>query len=624
MTQVLPRSKEMKSDSLHGFLAHKLHTILKYYSNIHRGSGLNARATEIMYNRARKTVLQYLKLKEDSHAVVFSTTYGAKLLTQGLSDKYFRLLSSSQIGMSLDVVAVVFKKNGRRKPIAKMAGGGTARLTAVDWVVESKGLRKYEAGTPAIVNAIVFALALHYFMQQEDVGDQKMATMDNISLKLIFKDDYSVEGKTLLEQLKKDVISNGNALSGHEPESDYVHLDNSASTRTFRPVADAYLQTLFASPKVQHEISGHTRNLVRTFFNAPDNKYNIRFVQNTTEGINIIAGGKTDWFTDHDVVLTSLAEHTSNDLPWRMHKYNVDRLAIDNHGLIDPILLEQTLIDYNVKHTYGDKRIKLVAITAVSNVLGMCNNLKKISEIAHRYGALLMVDAAQWVAHKPLDILDYDLDIVVFSGHKLYAPFGSGAIIYRNSLPFPQAPKTENAAGIAAMGKAISLLNKVGMDIVEKDEKELCRYALSSLADIQGITIYGLSDPKDDLFQQKLGVFAFNLKNMMARPLAARLSHYGIGIRAGCHCAHILVKHILKVSPGLEKFQRFIVSTFPITELPGVARISIGLENSKEDIDACMGALRDIASGNAGKKDVKAEKTLQQNAVAIAEMVYSN
>ena len=274
----------------------------------------------------------------------------------------------------------------------------------------------------------------------------------------------------------------------------------------------------------------------------------------------------------------------------------------------------------------------MVAISGASNVLGICNKLEEISRIVHHYGARLLVDAAQLVAHRKIDMEGCGIDYLAFSAHKVYAPFGSGALVVRKGLlKFEpeelaqiQALGEENAAGIAALGKALVLIQRMGMDLIHKEEQALTARALLGMAQIANLEIYVVKHPESSGFTRKLGVIVFALKNKMATQVGKELASWGgIGVRSGCHCAHITVKHILQVGPGLEKFQKLIVTLFPKLSLPGVVRVSLGIENTKEDVDTLIQGLTEIAgkSQSASKKEVKQQ--MDDFVRVIAERVYN-
>jgi selenocysteine lyase/cysteine desulfurase len=237
-------------------------------------------------------------------------------------------------------------------------------------------------------------------------------------------------------------------------------------------------------------------------------------------------------------------------------------------------------------------------------VLGVCNDLNKISRIVHHYGAKLLVDAAQLAAHRKIDVAGSDIDYLAFSGHKVYAPFGSGMLLARKDLLQFSSEELErikisgeeNVGGISALGKALNLLGRIGMDVIEEEERILTARLLRGMAGIQGISIYGIQDPASEDFSRKIGVVAFNLKNVISFKVGKELTRLnGIGIRVGCHCSHITVKHMLNVGPGLERFQRVMQILFPGIKFPGVARVSLGIENAEEDVDLFIETLRKIS-----------------------------
>jgi selenocysteine lyase/cysteine desulfurase len=293
--------------------------------------------------------------------------------------------------------------------------------------------------------------------------------------------------------------------------------------------------------------------------------------------------------------------------------YLLIRLPVSEEGFIDLNELETLLNSYNIQEKYGKKRIRLVAVSGASNVIGVCNNILEISRIVHRYGARLLVDAAQLVAHRRIGMELCSIDYLAFSAHKVYAPFGSGMLIVRKGLlrfspeelELINSSGEENSVGIAALGKALLLLQRIGMDLIMQEEQALTWQALLGLQQINGISLYGITDPESPGFSSRIGVVVFSIKNMIASQIARKLAEQGaIGVRYGCHCAHIMIKQLLKVPPSLEKFQWLIVTLFPALRLPGLVRISFGIENSKEDIEVLIRVLHKIAP-QAGSPESK-------------------
>jgi selenocysteine lyase/cysteine desulfurase len=182
----------------------------------------------------------------------------------------------------------------------------------------------------------------------------------------------------------------------------------------------------------------------------------------------------------------------------------------------------------------------------------------------------------------------------------------------------------ENVGGIAALGKALILMQRIGMEIVQEEEQTLTAMALRGMAQIEGLEVYGIKDPESSEFTNKVGVIPFNLKNKIATKVGKELALVGgIGVRTGCHCAHITVKNILKVSPGLEKFQKIIVTLFPKLQLPGVVRVSFGIENTKEDVDTLIRVLAKIADKSQNSSTREVRQQVKDFVRTSAERVYN-
>jgi selenocysteine lyase/cysteine desulfurase len=338
--------------------------------------------------------------------------------------------------------------------------------------------------------------------------------------------------------------------------------------------------------------------------------YELIFTSNTTESINLIAENlKEDSGSNTEpVILLSLLEHSSNDLPWRkIPGCSVIRFPVDREGIFDFQELERILDDYNRKELYGKQRIRLVAVSGASNVLGVCNDLKETGRIVHQYGAVLLVDGAQLVAHREVNMQLSGIDILAFSAHKVYAPFGTGVLVIKKGLPrmdYASLEKVkysgeENPGGIAALGKALLLLRRIGFEMIVKEEQTLTRRALLGFKEIRGLKVYGISEPDSPRIDLKIGVISIDIKNMASGSVAKKLAlHAGIGIRYGCLCAHIIIKHILNFTPFLEQFQRLIVLMVPPLKLQGFARISFGIENTEADVDILLDELGKIAGAD--------------------------
>jgi len=597
-----------------------IHSALETYSNVHRGSGHFSMVTTHLFEEARNIVLEYLSLKKSEYTVIFTESRSAGMFKKLLPSNSFQNLSSQDLSLSLGVNALAVKRNVLSKVAPLQTGGGTARLIAKDWIVWSKGADKFEAGTPAIINVIAFAKALRMIRHSgKDIfrnQDTKKLTATDI---LYYDDLEKFSGRELLSELRKTLIGSGVQVPTMKGIQSFINLDNSASTRTFRPIWNAFRKTLRQPEQVKQAVVREVKSICSGVLGAPADAYDVIFTCNATEAINLVARSfsRESEEDTEPVVLNTLLEHSSNDLPWRMVPgCSVVRLSMDGEGFIDLKEMESIMNAYNNDGQYGKKRIRLVAVSGASNVLGVCNNLKEISRIAHRFGVQLLVDGTQLVAHRKIAIEESGIDYFAFSAHKVYAPFGTGALVVRKGLLHFNAKELEeiqssgeeNAGGIAALGKALSLLNRIGMDVIEEEEQMLTRKVLNGLSQITGLDIYGIKDPESPRFTNKIGVIPFALKNKMATQVGKELAlNGGIGVRTGCHCAHITVKHILHVGPGLEKFQKLIVTLFPQLSLPGVVRVSLGIENNDADVDALINALRTIAdkSQNSSQKEVK-------------------
>jgi selenocysteine lyase/cysteine desulfurase len=598
----------------------RLHAALETYSNVHRGSGHNSIVTTHLFEHARVIVLEYLGLKKGKYVVIFSSPMGASSIIAILKPENYQILSSQDFGLSLGVRALAVDRKALRGGAPFRTGGGTTRIISPDWVIWADAPYRLEAGTPAIINIIAFAAALS-LIRKSGSGIFHNPTHGNLSAKeILYHDELDkYVGKELLDKFRETLIGRGirvPTLNGKRP---YINLDNSASTPTFTPIWNTFCQTWRQPLNIQQEVIHEVRSVCAKVLGASLSDYDLIFTSNTTEAINLAAESlsKEPEQGTETVILSTLMEHTSNELPWRMvPHFSFIRLQVDDEGFLDPDKLETVLSEYNGKCIHGKKRIKLMAVSGASNVLGSINNLGEISRIVHKYGARLLVDAAQLVAHRKVEMDRCGIDYLAFSAHKVYAPFGTGVLVARKGLLGFTATEMEqirssgeeNAAGIAALGKALVLLQRIGLDLIQEEEQALIRRALTGLSQIGGLRVYGIKDPESPGFSRKVGVIVFSLKGLMANRVAKELAEKGgIGIRYGCHCAHILVKHILGVPPSLERFQRIIAGLFPGLRFPGVARMSLGIGNSAEDVDTFIQVLGNIAGKTRASTDSSAK-----------------
>lgn len=601
-------------------LEHSVFTSLETYSNVHRGSGHNSMVSTYLFEEARNIVLEYLGLKRGKYVVIFCTPRRETILKSLIEQGSFKSVSTQDIGLPLGVRALAVDRKMVPKGIPLETGGGTTRLVSPGWVIWGDEPDKFEAGTPAIINVIAFARALQ-LTRHFGKDAFRNPTAEKLTVaEILYNDELkSYSDKELLDELRQTLIGKNLTVPTVEGSKPYINLDNSASTRTFMPVWNTVCQTWHQNKETHQEIINEVRSICSGMLGAPLADYDEIFTSNTTEAINL-ASKSLSLESEQDmepVVLSTMLEHTSNDLPWRMvHNVSMIRLSVDNEGFIDLSEMEKLLSEYNQKDQYGTKRIRIVAISGASNVLGICNRLAEITNIVHKYGSRLFVDGAQLVAHRKIEMGKWGIDYLAFSAHKVYAPFGTGVLVVRKGLlkfnpaemELIKSSGEENAVGIAALGKALLLLQRIGMDLIKEEEQVLTKRALKGLSKIPGITIYGVKDPESPGFSHKAGVIVFTLKGMMAPRVAKELAERaGIGVRTGCHCAHILVKHLVGVPPALERFQKLIAKLFPGIKFPGIVRVSFGIENTKEDIDALINVLVKIAhkSGTLSKTDLK-------------------
>jgi len=401
-----------------------------------------------------------------------------------------------------------------------------------------------------------------------------------------------------------------------------VNFDNAATTPPLIPVLEAinkfapWYSSIHRGAGYKSKYSTYTyeiaREIVASYVGADLNHDIVVFVKNTTEAINKLSYRLLEEIKSNDVVLCTRMEHHSNDLPWRM-KYNVDYVQLDSTGRLCLEDLTHKLLKYK-------GAVKLVAVTGASNVTGHLNPIHQIAEIAHHYGAKILVDGAQLVPHMPVDMKAADspehIDFLTFSAHKMYAPFGIGVLIgpksiFSKGIPeFPgggtvdivtpdyiewaNPPKKEesgtpNLMGVVALISAIETLNSIGMNNIEKHEANLTKYTIEHLKQIPDIQLYG--DIKN--LDERVGIIPFNIENLHHALVAEALSwEFGIAVRSGCFCAQPYIQKLLNLSPEEIKKRREN-RTAPH---PGVVRISFGFYNQKEEVDLLISSIKKIVS----------------------------
>ncbi len=302
------------------------------------------------------------------------------------------------------------------------------------------------------------------------------------------------------------------------------------------------------------------REAVRRFINAASTE-EIIFTRNTTESLNLVAYsyGLTN-VHEGDEVLVSIMEHHSDILPWQMvcrergAKLKYIECAPDGS------------IDLDKVDALITARTKIVAIAQVSNVLGREYPVKKIAELAHAKGAIVVVDGAQSTPHMPVDVRDIDADFFAFSGHKVYGPMGIGVLygkralldamppfltggemiesVTRDGATYAELPHkfeagTVNAAGAAGLNAALHYVDTVGFDAIRQREHELTHYAFDALSAIDHVHILG-----SPLWQEHNGILTFTLDGVHPHDISEILASDGVNVRAGHHCAQPLLTHL--------------------------------------------------------------------------------
>ena len=397
-----------------------------------------------------------------------------------------------------------------------------------------------------------------------------------------------------VEKIRKDFPVLSQTVNGKP----LVYLDNGASSQVPQIVIDRGAKYLAEEHsnihRGVHYLSQHAttayeaaREKVKRFINAREAKECI-FVRGCTEGVNLVAHSYGRKFIgEGDEILVSQMEHHSNIIPWQMvaeeKGATVRMIPMNDRG-------ELIIDEYE---NMLNERTKMVAVSHVSNSLGTVNPIKEMTAMAHKFGVPVCVDAAQSVPHFPVDVQDLDCDFFVFSGHKMFAPTGSGVMYGRHEwldkmppyqtgggmirtvsfggttfAPIPdkfEAGTPAIAAGIG-LGAAIDYINSIDFEAATAYEHELLEYATQRLADIPGVKIIGTA-------AEKASVLSFTIENIHPHDIGTILDQSGIAIRAGHHCAQ----------PVMEFF-----------DVPATARASFAFYNTREEVDKLVDAVQKV------------------------------
>jgi cysteine desulfurase/selenocysteine lyase len=385
-------------------------------------------------------------------------------------------------------------------------------------------------------------------------------------------------------------------------ETGVIYLDSTASSLTPEPVLqkmlEFYRQYRANVERGIHRLSQKASEeyervhaKVADFINARSDS-EIVMVQNTTDGINLVANG-LHW-KKGDKIVTSVIEHHSNFIVWlRVNSRN--GVTVEVIKPQEPVA--EGLLDLADFERLVDDKTKLVAVTHVSNVLGVITPIREIADIAHDHGAYLLVDGAQSVPHMKVDVQKMRCDFLAFSGHKMCAPTGSGALYIREGLAeeveplcigggniidvgldyyeLEKSPRrfeagTPAIAETIGLGAAVDYLQKIGMENIEEYERLLAERMHEGLCAVPQIEVYG-PQPR-----HKVAITAFNIGNLNHHDVALALDvSAGIMVRSGHHCALPLIKTVIR--------------------RPGAVRASAYFYNTEEEIDKFTSAVRELA-----------------------------
>ena len=380
-----------------------------------------------------------------------------------------------------------------------------------------------------------------------------------------------------------------------------VYLDNGATTQkpeaVIKAVAD-YCTYCNANPhRGAYELSIKATDIYETArsrtqqFIGAARPEEIIFTKNATEALNLVAYsyGRANIREGDEIVIT-VSEHHSNIVPWQF-------VAKARGAVLKYVYLEEdgnlSAADIAAQIT---EKTKIVAVTHVSNVLGLVNDVRTIADRAHAVGAVIVVDGSQSVPHIAVDVQAMDADFFAFSGHKMLSPMGIGVLYGKYDildamppflfggdmieyvgeqdttyaeLPAKFEAGTQNVSGASGLIAAIDYLEKVGFDRIETIERDLISYALPKLRELPFVELYGCDSTRDN----KTGIITFNVKDIHPHDVASILDSYGVAIRAGHHCAQPLMRYLGQNA---------------------TCRASFYLYNTHEDIDQFVEALKKV------------------------------
>jgi selenocysteine lyase/cysteine desulfurase len=430
-------------------------------------------------------------------------------------------------------------------------------------------------------------------------------------------------------------------IYGTDEPRNLIYFDHGASTHPSSRVLKKYMDFLenyysnvhrgkhFLSV-ISTELFDNVYETIFNFINAEKSGNAIVLTSNTTTALDI---GASIMSGIDGITLVSLMEHHSNDLPHRA-RGKVLHFGLNPDGSLNMNDLESKL---------KNNQVKLVAVTAASNVTGFIPDIHGIARMAHKYGARILVDAAQMLAHRKIDVKpnsdDAHIDFLAAAGHKAYAPFGSafifgpqdvmdkadpyipggGTVLYvtEDDVYYDKAPDrhqggTPNIGGAIALAESLKFLSEVGLDNIREHEIELTDYALKKLKNVPDISILG-NIPAE----KRLGVVSFNIGDLNNNLVSSILNYEAaIATRNGCFCAHPYLHFLLGLKDTTELRAKLVLGED--VDLPGAVRLSVGIYNTKEEIDELIRMLEIIA-----KKQWKANYDNFDTHFACKEIVAS-
>ncbi len=399
-----------------------------------------------------------------------------------------------------------------------------------------------------------------------------------------------------------------------------IYFDNGASTPPLKSVLDKVLEFLpyYSSihrgsgfkARLASEIFEESRRIMHNFVHAPSDSM-VAFSRNTTEAINLLAHYVRE--LPGEEILIAHSEHHANDLPWRQIG-RVVRIPVNNNGDLD--------LDYLADYVRKNRnKIKFASFVGASNVTGTVTPIRETAQILHEQDILFHVDAAQLAPHKTIDMSNQEMDFLSISGHKMYAPFGSGILAGPKEFFSRKAPMiggggcidfvtddeviwtepperleagTPNVIGSVAIAAAAVELQRLSFPVLEKAEEELTQYLLQEMERVPGLTIIGHGSGWEP--SRRLGVISFALMDIPFELVTAVLEYeYGISTRGGCFCAHPFIIKVLGMDDAAIEAQKARIAAGDHTHRPGLTRISLGLFNTREEAKVLVDALHHIA-----------------------------